>query len=126
MRRIETVPRQRGWRHLIAATRYSLGGLRIILQESAFRHEVIAWIGILIVFFAVGAEPVEYLVSALLFLITIAVEALNTAIEIIVDRSSPEISDFGKATKDLGSFAVFCMLTANGIFLLYVLGRHLI
>ncbi|MGE0233343.1 MAG: diacylglycerol kinase, partial [Flavobacteriaceae bacterium] len=107
MRRIETVPRERGWRHLIAATRYSWGGLRVIIRESAFRHEVIAWIGILVVFFLLGAEPVDYLVSTLLFFITIAVEALNTAIEIIVDRSSPEISDFGRATKDLGSFAVF-------------------
>jgi diacylglycerol kinase (ATP) len=48
------------------------------------------------------------------------VEALNTAIERIVDRTSPEISEFGRVTKDLGSTAVFFMLCAAGLFLLAV------
>ena len=46
-----------------------------------------------------------------------SVEALNTAIERIVDRESPEISEFAKVTKDLGSTAVFFLLTAAGVFL---------
>ena len=47
---------------------------------------------------------------AILFLLMMAFEAINTAIEEIVDRVSPEISQMGKHAKDLGSFAVFCLI----------------
>ena len=53
-------------------------------------------------------------------LVLFCVEALNTAIEELVDRVSPEISVVGRHAKDLGSFAVFCLLCANGLFALYV------
>ncbi len=33
-----------------------------------------------------------------------------------VDRVSPEFSSFAKHAKDLGSFAVFCLLVANAAF----------
>ena len=48
-------------------------------------------------------------------------EALNTAIEEIVDLVSPEWSLAAKHAKDLGSFAVFSMLCLNGIFALFVI-----
>jgi len=51
----------------------------------------------------------------------IAVEAINTAIEVIIDKISPEISDTGKHAKDLGSFAVMCLLAVNGIYFLNAL-----
>ncbi|MNY78719.1 Prokaryotic diacylglycerol kinase [compost metagenome] len=47
-------------------------------------------------------------------------EAVNTAIEELVDRISPEISTVGRNAKDLGSFAVFCLLVANGLYAGYV------
>jgi diacylglycerol kinase (ATP) len=47
-------------------------------------------------------------------------EALNTAIEELVDRVSPELSQTGKHAKDLGSFAVFCMLVAAGLYIAWV------
>jgi diacylglycerol kinase (ATP) len=49
--------------------------------------------------------------------ILFSVEALNTAIEEVVDKISPERSAFGKAAKDLGSTAVFFALSAGGIFI---------
>jgi diacylglycerol kinase (ATP) len=58
-------------------------------------------------------------------LILFAVEALNTAIEELVDRISPEISTVGRHAKDLGSFAVFCLLAVNGLFALYVVCSRL-
>jgi diacylglycerol kinase (ATP) len=51
---------------------------------------------------------------------TIAIEAINTAIEEIVDLVSPEWSLPAKHAKDLGSFAVFVMLCLNGIFAVFV------
>jgi diacylglycerol kinase (ATP) len=48
------------------------------------------------------------------------VEALNTAIEEVIDRVSPEVSQTGKHAKDLGSFAVFCTLVAAALYILWV------
>jgi diacylglycerol kinase (ATP) len=57
----------------------------------------------------------------MLLLALLAVEALNTAIEVIVDHLSPEWSEFGKHSKDIGSAAVLLMITVNAIWFLMVL-----
>ncbi|MEB2843863.1 diacylglycerol kinase [Rhizobiales bacterium RZME27] len=109
-----------GLRRVVAATRYSLQGLARLWQEEAFRHEAIAFAAGLVVFAAVGATLTDYLIYLVLMLILFSVEALNTAIEELVDRISPEISSVGRHAKDLGSLAVFCLLCANALFALYV------
>ncbi|AYD01071.1 diacylglycerol kinase [Neorhizobium sp. NCHU2750] len=114
-----------GVRRIIAATRYSMQGLLRLWHEEAFRHEIIALVAGVILFAAVGAAATDYLVFLILMLVLFAVEALNTAIEELVDRISPEISTVGRHAKDLGSFAVFCLLAANGLFALYVVIRSL-
>jgi diacylglycerol kinase (ATP) len=113
----------RGLRHVVAAATYSFGGFKQLILEAAFRQEMFCYAVILVLFAFVGASLPDYLIATILFLILAAVEALNTGIENIVDKMSPEISDFAKHTKDLGSFAVFCLLTANGLFALYVVVR---
>ncbi|WJH40178.1 diacylglycerol kinase [Aliirhizobium terrae] len=115
-----------GVRRIIAATRYSLQGLVRLWQEEAFRHEVIAFVVGLVLFLLVGAGAMDYFVFLILMLVLFAVEALNTAIEELVDRISPEISTVGRHAKDLGSFAVFCLLAANGLFALYVVVRQMV
>ncbi|MDS7597357.1 diacylglycerol kinase [Agrobacterium tumefaciens] len=113
--------KEKGLRHLFAAARYSAQGLQRLWQEAAFRHEVLAFGAGLVLLALVGAPLVHYLVFALLMLLLFAVEALNTAIEEVIDRISPERSSVGRHAKDLGSFAVFCLLVANGLFMLYSL-----
>lgn len=114
-----------GVRRIIAATRYSMQGLLRLWKEQAFRHEVYAFAAGLVLFAVVGAAAMEYFIFTILMLILFSVESLNTAIEELVDRISPEISTVGRHAKDLGSFAVFCLLTANGFFALYVVLRAL-
>ncbi len=107
------IEKKTGVSHLFAAASYSAGGARRLLGEAAFRHELIAFGIVIAVFALVGASFPQYVAMAILFLLLVAFEALNTAIEEIVDRVSPEISDMARHAKDLGSFAVFCMLLAN-------------
>jgi diacylglycerol kinase (ATP) len=114
-----------GVRRIIAAARYSMQGLVRLWREEAFRHEVIAFAAGLVLFAVVGAGITDYFVFLVLMLILFSVEALNTAIEELVDRISPEISIVGRHAKDLGSFAVFCLLAANGLYALYVIVRAL-
>lgn len=108
-----------GFRHVFFAGIYSFDGLKRMIQETAFRHEIVGFGIVLILFAWVDVPIINYLISLILFLILIAFEAVNTGLENIVDELSPDVSDFGKQTKDLGSFAVFCLLLANGIFTLY-------
>lgn len=114
-----------GVRRVIAATRYSMQGLLRLWKEEAFRHEVYAFAAGLMLFAIAGAAAMDYFIFLILMLILFSAEALNTAIEELVDRISPEISTVGRHAKDLGSFAVFCLLAANGLFALYVVIRAL-
>ncbi len=119
-------PKVRGWRHLLAAQSYSISGFRRLLRETAFRHEVLAFLGSLLLFALIGAELQDYVALIILFCIVCAVEAINTAIEEIIDRISPELSATGRHAKDLGSFAVFCLLVAWAALTAYVGYRHLL
>ncbi|WP_062229076.1 diacylglycerol kinase [Aureimonas frigidaquae] len=105
-----------GARHVLAAARYSMAGLRRLWHETAFRHEVLAASLLLGLLLLAGCGVAEVLLQAVLLMILFACEALNTAVEVIVDRVSPEISTFAGQAKDLGSFAVFSLIVANGLF----------
>jgi diacylglycerol kinase (ATP) len=117
---MEPEGKKTGLAHLVAAGSYSYAGFWRAINESAFRHEVLFFAGSLILFSAVGAALAEFLVLTVIFLIVFAVEALNTAIEEVIDRVSPEVSQTGKHAKDLGSFAVFCTLSAAVLYIFYV------
>ena len=110
-----------GLAHVFAAARYSYGGFRVLWSETAFRHEVLLGAVMLAVMAAVGASLLLVTLGLILVLITLAIEALNTAIEVLVDHISPGYSDMAKHAKDLGSFAVFCLLVANAVYFLFVL-----
>lgn len=110
-----------GIAHVFAAARYSFGGARVLWGETAFRHEVLLGALALALMAVVGASLGQIMIGLTIVLVTLAVEALNTAIEVLVDHISPDYSDMAKHAKDLGSFAVFCMLAANGAYLIYVL-----
>ncbi|WP_320196696.1 diacylglycerol kinase [Agrobacterium rosae] len=110
-----------GLEHFFAAARYSAGGAKRAWQEAAFRHEVLAFAVLLVIYFLLAVPLETYGIAIGLFLLTIAVEALNTAIEEIVDRISPEFSMTARHAKDLGSFAVFCLLSLNGLLFGYSL-----
>ncbi len=114
-----------GLSHLWAAAGYSAGGVTRLAREAAFRQEVVAGLGLLVAYSVMEVTVAVRLSAAVLFLLLIAMEAVNTAIEEIIDRISPEMSDTGKHAKDLGSLAVFCLISANSILLIYALALHL-
>lgn len=114
-------PRTTGIAHFFAAARYSTAGLKRLWRESAFRQEVLGGVLAVILLVAVQATLGHILGFVILWLILAAVETLNTAIEVVVDHASPEWSEFARDAKDLGSLAVVLVISANGIYLLWVL-----
>jgi diacylglycerol kinase (ATP) len=112
----EKPPRKSGIAHFFAAAGYSLGGLRRLARESAFRQEVALIVGLMLLLAVFGASLPEVLGLLALGLGLIAIEALNTALEELVDHLSPGWSEFAKHAKDLGSLAVACTI---GVLLVY-------
>ena len=92
----------------------------LLKSEMASRIEVYGFIWTLGIFWVIGASLLSAFITLILFLLLLSAEALNTAVEVIIDRISPEISDVGKQAKDLGSFAVFCLLAINFMYFIYV------
>jgi diacylglycerol kinase (ATP) len=101
-------------RHVWAALGYSLAGGRFLFSQRAARLQAGMMAATAVAFLLAGVGPVQWAVAVALFVASLGVEALNTAVELIVDRVSPEVSDFAKHAKDLGSFAVLCALLVFG------------
>lgn len=113
-----------GIRHVFAAAGYSLAGVRRLCQEAAFRHIVLVFLLCMGLLVAIGASWAQLSIFLILFLALVAVEALNTAIECIVDHLAPNWQEFARDAKDMGSLATMCMLVANGLYLGSVLLQH--
>lgn len=107
-----------GLRHIVYAAGYSMAGLVFMLRnEIAARIEVVAVV-LSVLWLAVLDRPLsDFLVFLILACILFAIEAVNTAIEAVADKLSPQKSDFAKTVKDLGSTAVFFVLSAGVLFL---------
>lgn len=105
IRRQVPVPRRR-LLHVVDAAGYSLAGLRLLLQETAARQELVAAVagGLLLVW--QDGSLAQVLIYAGLCLAVLIVETLNTALEVLTDHVSPEWSIAAKHAKDLGSLAV--------------------
>ncbi len=114
-------PRVTGLRHFFAAARYSVAGLKRLLHEAAFRQELLACGAMALLLLVLNASPTELLVFFGLALLVICVEALNTALESIVDHLTQDWAEFARDAKDLGSLAVMCCLLCHGLLLLHVL-----
>ncbi len=130
MKASEVVIRRRperitGIAHILAAAGYSVAGARRLWQEAAFQHILFLLIVIVVFFAAIGATLVDYCILLILFFSLVAVEALNTAIECIVDHLAPNWEEFARDAKDLGSLATMCLLSANAVFLVSVVVRCL-
>lgn len=104
-------PLKRVWN----ATKYSFKGFKSAFKtEAAFRQDFICFllnIG-LIAFFVYGKAD-KIWVAWLFFcgLLLLIAELINTAIEYIIDRISPEIHPLSGMAKDVGSAIVFLAVT---------------
>lgn len=99
-------PRRRGASHILDAARYSLAGLARLWQEAAARLELTGGAVAAVALALHGASPLQWLAFAGLCGAVLALEALNTALEILCDRITRDWSIEIKHVKDLGSFAV--------------------
>ncbi|SFO13868.1 diacylglycerol kinase (ATP) [Cohaesibacter marisflavi] len=111
--------------HVMKAAQYSYAGCIRLFHETAAQAECIFFVVLLVIYGLVGATPEQFAILTFLFLLTIALEALNTAVEVLVDHLTNDFAEFARQAKDLGSFAVFCGLTTLSLYSLYVVYSQL-
>jgi diacylglycerol kinase (ATP) len=99
-----------GLTRIIHATGYSISGLKVGMQEPAFRQEAMLAVILIPAAFYVGRTWLEsaFLISVVVLMMI--VELLNTGIERSIDRIGPEWHELSKTAKDLGSAAVLMSL----------------
>jgi diacylglycerol kinase (ATP) len=96
-----------GWNRIVHATGYSLAGLGAAWRhESAFRQECMLALVLWPVAVWLGRNWVETALLAGSVMLVLIVELLNSAIEAVVDRVSPDLHPLSKRAKDIGSAAV--------------------
>lgn len=121
-----TAPHPFSLRAKLLATRYAWQGIEYML-----RTQVNAWIQIgvaLIVTVAgllFGLTPLEWVACVLGMAAVWAAEALNTAIEAVVDLASPQRHPLAGRAKDVAAGAVLVTVAAAGVIALLVFGPHL-
>ncbi len=108
---------KRGYRHILAALRCSLQGLKSTFQsEVAFRQEIYAIVILIPIACWLTNDAVERILLIGSLLLVLIIELLNSSIESTVDRISKATNPLSKKAKDQGSAAVLvtlilCVLT---------------
>ena len=102
---------KKGLTRLWNALGYSRDGIAAAWHhEAAFREEILlATIAIPLAFY-LGKTGVDRALLVGSIILILIVEILNSAIEAIVDKASPETHELAKRAKDMGSAAVLFSL----------------
>jgi diacylglycerol kinase (ATP) len=97
---------------LFKNTSYAIDGLKDLLTtETSFRLEVIFIIFLSLVLIFIDVTFIEKIIMFLSLVLILIVEALNGAIERVVDLVTLEHHEMAKKAKDAGSTAVFISIS---------------
>ena len=114
-----------GLRRLVNAFVYSRDGFAAAWKhEAAFREELLLAAIAIPAGLWLGQTGIERALLVGTILIVLIVELLNSAIEAVVDRVSPERHELSKRAKDIGSAAVLVTLMLAGAVWALILIPH--
>jgi diacylglycerol kinase (ATP) len=105
----------RGPRQIWRAFKWSLAGLRAAWRhESSFRLESYLCVILFPIGLWLGQGPIEKSILCGSLVLVLSAELLNSAIEAITDRASPEFHELAGRAKDMGSAAVLLLMVKVG------------
>ena len=105
-----------GLKRILKAFLYSYDGFYAAFKsEAAFRQDLLFCLiaGGLLFFLPVTLEQTALM--ALTLILILLMELINTAIETVVDRISPDYHELSKKAKDIGSLLVLIAFAATGL-----------
>ena len=96
-----------GYRRILKAFIYSCQGFKALFKkEAAFRQDLIVFIMGSIVCFSLSLSGTERALMMFSLFVILLMEAVNSAIEVVVDRISEKYHPLSGRAKDIGSFLV--------------------
>lgn len=112
-----------GLGRIFKAVKYAMRGLAAAWKhEHAFRQELLLVSVFLPAAVLLPVSALERLLLICLLTLIIIVELINSAIEAIVDKASPEMNELAGRSKDLASAAVFVVICLNLVAWLVISG----
>lgn len=100
--------------HIFKNTTYALQGLKDIYKnESSFKLEIAILPIVLILIYFINFTFYESIALICSYFLLLIVEAINSAIERVVDLVTLEQNDLAGKAKDSGSAAVFLTISLN-------------
>jgi diacylglycerol kinase (ATP) len=101
----------RGPRQIWRAFQWSLAGLRAAWRhEASFRLEGYLCVILFPLGLWLGRTPIEKAILCGSLLLVLSAELLNSAVEAVVDKASPEFHELAGRAKDMGSAAVLLLM----------------
>ena len=94
---------------------YAFSGVLFLLKERAFQLELLFVVPLLIFLFFLNLTPIQKSIMAGSLILILITEALNTAVESVVDLVTDEWHILAKRAKDIASAAVFLSLIQAAI-----------
>ena len=106
----------RGPRQIWNAFKWSMKGLRAGWRhEASFRLEVCLALVLVPLGLWLGLGPLEKIALVLPPVLVLSAELLNSAVEAVVDKVSPEFHELAGRAEDMGSAAVFLLLAMTAL-----------
>ena len=113
MNRPEAPPRVGRAASRVASFGHALRGLRVLLRQPNARIHAVAAVLVLVLGACLRISASEWLAVVLATVLVMGAEALNTALELVVDLVSPEWHALARDAKDTAAAAVLlCSLGA--------------
>lgn len=115
---------KKGLTRLWNALGYSRDGLAAAWKnEAAFREEVLLAVITIPLAFYLGKTGIDRALMVGSIMLILIVEILNSGLEAVVDKASPEKHELAKRAKDMGSAAVLLsLINAAAIWAFVLLG----
>lgn len=116
-----------GYDHIMKRFKYALDGLKILIQKDyKFLLHVFAMIVAIVFGLVLNINRIEWIFILIAIALVLTVEALNTAIEYVVDLVTVEYHDLAKYAKDIAAFSVLIVSILAFIIGLIVFLPHFI
>mgnify|MGYP001039322702 CR=1 FL=1 len=103
----------RNW--IISANHAIEGILHAAKNQRHVRYHLIVAVIVLFLGYSLGITRLEFVAIAICVMIVLLAELFNSIVEMIVDRLSPEVSDFARTVKDMAAGAVLLVAIGSAL-----------
>ena len=106
---------------LINNLQNSIRGIKDSLNEFSFKLELIWLVIVILILLYIDRDINNKIMALVLAIILLVTEMINTSIELLCNRLTRKFDYEIKKVKDVASGAVFLMILANLVYIIYLL-----